>query len=312
MSIDHIFARAFERRRDLFALPDTDCFRLFNSDGDGLEGLVLDYYSGYILMQVYSVRLLDGIFQMVRSLESAAKRLPTEIRGILYKKRIKDREDNFESEAVSGEGPKGSFVVKQNGVSAAVDLVNGQNTGIFLDMREIRKQLEDYYKGRTIANLFSYTGLFSAHALLCGAVSAVNIDLSKQALARARDNYRLNGLATDSRDFVRGDALAELRRLTRKGAEFSMIFFDPPTFARNRKASFSVKRDYNRALSTIADAAPGGLAFTAINAVSVSEEDFMAMHPAHWDRLFFANEPSDFPYIDRPYLKTALWRIKNS
>jgi 23S rRNA (cytosine1962-C5)-methyltransferase len=77
------------------------------------------------------------------------------------------------SELLSGVAPPDGYLVRQNGVTVAVDLVEGQHTGIFLDMRTVRRKLLPYYGSvGTMLNLFSYTAVFSVHALLNGAKHA--------------------------------------------------------------------------------------------------------------------------------------------
>ena len=93
-------------------------------------------------------------------------------------------------------------------------------------------------------NLFSYTALFSVHAVRRGITGAVNVDLSRAVLERAKVNYGLNGLRIDERDFIYGDSLEWIRRFRKKGRTFSFVIFDPPTFSRNRQRSFSSRRDY--------------------------------------------------------------------
>ena len=157
-------------------------------------------------------------------------------------------------------------------------------------------------------NLFCYTGLFSVHALVCGVDSAINVDLSRTVLSRARDNYRLNGLECDDRDFIYGDALEWIKLFIKKKQVFDFAVFDPPTFARNRKKQFSVKRDYRASLEKLDQSVrAGGLILTSVNSYSVSEKEYRSYHPDSWQLLMFANESSDFNNRGNPYLKVGLW-----
>jgi len=213
---------------------------------------------------------------------------------------------------LEGYYPSDGITVKQNGVKACVDLVNGQNTGIFLDMREVRKKLEDFYAPgtiKTMLNFFCYTALFSVHALKHGVYNAINIDLSKNVLNRARTNYKINDLNIDDRDFIYGDAIRWAKQLSKKGKAFDFIVFDPPTFARNKQRSFSVKKDYRDSLQKIELLVNQGFILTSVNSYSVSRDEYISYHPDKWELLMFANESSDFIYRDYPYLKTGLWKI---
>ncbi len=315
MSLTPLFIGAFESRAELFGLPDEGCFRLFNASGDGLDGLTVDLYGEYLLAQMYFDETCARAQEIIRAMEPAIARLPRSPLALLVKDRRKLNDgDGFAlrrtSETVWGDAPPPQYRVRHAGTTVLVDLLHGQHTGLFLDMREIRGKLRPFYGGAgRFLNLFSYTGIFSVHALLNGALSAVNVDLSAAVLERARRNYRANGLECDDRDFVRGDSFEWLRRFGKKDRLFDMVIFDPPTFSRNRRRSFSVKRDYRAALEAIRSCAPGGMALTTINAESVTEREYRSFHPAGWEPIFYSNESSDFVYKIRPYLKAGLWRI---
>ncbi len=312
-----LFEKAAEKREALFGDSATDCFRLFNGDGDGYDGLTVDFYAGHILVQYFSDEVFASLSDVTKSILSL-RGLPLEIKSLLVKDRrvisgSADRNSLWKSSVVEGDyNIELGLVVRQNNTLARVDLVNGQNTGIFLDMREVRGRLEDFYPGSGIVsmvNLFSYTGLFSAHALLCGVSHAVNVDLSKGVLRKARDNYELNGLPVNDRDFLYGDSMEWIRMFAKKKNFFNFAVFDPPTFARNRKKNFSVRKDYSESLERLEQIVPGGYVLTSINSYSVSESEYRSCHPGKWEMLMFANESADFVNRGNPYLKTGLWKI---
>lgn len=312
--ITHQLNSAIERRDQLFKNPETDCFRIFNSSGDGIDGLTIDFYAGYILLQYFNNSAKEIINKVVPEL---LKAIPLSIKGVLCKNRLTPARDEvpdelWKSSILEGEYPSEGIIVLQNGVKARVDLVNGQNTGIFLDMREIRDKLSLFYKSESIKrmlNLFSYTALFSVHALKNGAESAVNIDLSRGVLNRAKVNYQLNDLRIDERDFIYGDALDWTKQLSRKNITFDYAVFDPPTFARNKKKNFSVKKDYSDSLQRVELLINNGFILTSINSFTVTEQEYRSYHPSNWELLMFSNESSDFVYSDNPYLKVGLWKI---
>jgi 23S rRNA (cytosine1962-C5)-methyltransferase len=312
--ITYLIQQAIDKRSLLFKDPDTDCFRIFNSYGDGIDGLTADYYSGYILIQFFNESAKNGLNTFYKEL---TRHLPLKIEAVLCKNRLAPRRNvnnGPQRDGITLEGlyPAGGIIVKQNGIKANVDLLSGQNTGIFLDMREVRKNLEDFYKTGAIKkmlNLFSYTALFSVHALKHGISNAINIDLSKSVLQRAKKNYEFNNLAVDERDFIYGDALSWVKQLVKKGKLYDYIIFDPPTFARNKQRSFSVKKDFSDALQKIELLVEHGLILTSVNSFSVSRDEYISYHPREWELVMFANESSDFVYRDYPYLKTGLWKI---
>jgi len=315
MDLAPLLSDAFKKRQALFGDPASTCFRLFNGAGDGLDGLAIDWYDGYLLVQYFKPAVGGMTDDLARGIDAAGAFLPGALSCILLKNRMK-QEDAADisatrtSSLVSVSEPPEGHTVTQNGVRAAVDLVRGQSTGIFLDMREVRDRLTPYYApDDTMLNLFSYTALFSVHAARCGITGAVNVDLSRAVLERAKTNYGLNGIRVDERDFVYGDSLEWARRFRKKGRTFSFVIFDPPTFSRNRQRSFSSRRDYAASLALLADLAPGGHALTSVNSFSISAGEYRSFHPASWRLEFFANESSDFTRAADAYLKVGLWKI---
>lgn len=313
MNTRDMIQKAIERRTHLFSDPGTTCFRLFNADGDGLGGLTIDRYGEYVLIQFFAKGLYGERTALLRDITGALNGLPVPIRGILLKNRTKGgpgaRTERWNSEVIDGEPPPKEYTVMQEGVRAIVDLVGGQNTGLFLDMREIRREMKPFYgEGKGLLNLFCHTGIFSVHALKNGAGSALNIDLSRPALEWAGRNYRANGLACRAEDFIFGDAFDWLKLLRKRGRVFSFVIFDPPTFSRHGGKTFSIKKNFREFMRVIADLSDG-FVFTSVNAETVSSGDYRAFHPPGWKPIFMKNESDDFPYRDRPYLKAGLWRI---
>jgi len=305
------FAAAADRRHHLFNDPATNAFRLFNGAGDGYPGLIIDRYAENLLVQSFDENAAGNIPLLMSQLETIIRDLPFDVRGIVYKNRDEKAASQkiYDSSLLLGEMPPEKFIVRQSGVNVEVDLVHGLNTGLFLDMREVRAALSSYYPVvKSILNLFSYTGIFSIHARLGGVVSACNVDISNTVLRRAQANYRINGLNVDMRDFIQEDSGRYLRRAVKKGESFSMVLFDPPTFARSKSGSFSVKKDYPRYLEII-ESLGCRFALTVINTHSVSEEEYFSFHPASWENEFFMHESDDFPSESERYLKVGLWSI---
>ena len=314
--INILLKAAFERRIKLFSDPETDCFRIFNSSGDQLEGLTVDWYGGYILVQYFKAGVESGITAILDQVKACAEAFPVTVKGILVKNRTampeSEGSEKWKSRIVHGSYPEEGVVVRQNGILMNADLVNGQNTGIFLDMREMRAELAGFYqreKPVSMLNLFCYTGAFSVHALKSGVQRAVNVDLSRSVLKKARDNYRINGLGVDERDFIYGDSYDRVKIFARKNIHFDFAVFDPPTFSRNKGKNFSVRQDYTAFLELLETVVPRGFVFTSINAASLAKSEYLAFHPPRWELVMFANESSDFIHRGNPYLKAGLWKI---
>ncbi len=312
MNYQDTITRAFHRRESLFGIEGTDCFRLFNMEGDGLGGLAIDRYGAYLLMQFFDPGLEDRAKDILRGLEASLPGLPFGVRGILLKDRTMAGDDASklcQSRLLAGDPPPGELAVRQCGIIAAVDLMRGQNTGLFLDMREVREFLAGAYPGDgSLLNLFSYTALFSVHALVCGMKQALNIDLSRHVLQRARRNYELNGLRIDGRDFIFGDSMDWIKRLRSRGGSFSFIVVDPPTFSRNRKRTFTVKKHMPLMLESLKSLARGGLVLSSVNSHGIGYREYLSFHPRDWTLEAYFNEPMDFVRSGEPYLKAGVWR----
>lgn len=306
-----IILRACELRRELAEDPANNAYRMMNHERDGLPGVTLDRYDDYLLAQVFHEELWQDE-SLRRDLVRAAERIDFPGRALLLKYRGQVEEADVargrESVLLDGRLENNRIVVRQNNLLCEVDLVSGQNTGLFLDMREVRLRLEEFFSG-SLLNLFSYTGMFSVHALTSGARSAVNVDLSRSVLKRAGRNYELNGLDLDDRDFVYGDALNWVDRFDKKKRIFDMVIFDPPTFSRNRNRTFSVRKDYAHALKKIGRVS-GKYVFSSVNTFSVRVEEYISWHPDSWEPIFLAHESPDFLPGDNPYLKAGLWKKK--
>ncbi len=313
MELRPILKAAFRRRHDFFSMAGDSCFRLFNSSADGIEGLTLDLYGEYLLGQSFHDEITKIESDVVwASLELCAE-MGKPLRGVLWKDRMKKRGvpgEQVKSRLVHGRLPEEDLTVMHNGMVLACDLIESQNTGIFMDMREVRNALVPYYPACTsMLNLFSYTGAFAVHALLNGVKNCINVDSANSAHNRAKQNYRHNGLIPDDRDFIAGDAETWMKIFIKKKRIFSLIVYDPPTFSRAKGSHFSVRRDFRRHCAMMNELARGGLVLTAMNTVSATKEEYFSFHPESWKRLFYMNEAPDFRFSKDPYLKVALWKI---
>lgn len=315
MNITEIVMRAFDKRRHLFDDETVNAFRLFHTRRDGIDGLTIDIYGEFLLVQFYSQDLYEIENEIIASVERCAEMIPMAVRGILYKDRVKvnvkDIAERRKSMPVTGELPPAEYPVLHNGITVQVDLLEGQNTGLFTDMRQVRERLRDHYgEGDSLLNLFCYTGVFSVHALKNGVKRAVNVDISRGVLRRAEANYLANSLLFDDRDFVYGDAMDWIRRFRKRGRTFSFAVVDPPTFSRSGKRTFSVKKQYREMLRQLHYVVPEGHVLTAVNTYTVSPDEFFSWHPTGWERLWYMNESEDYMPGDDPYLKVALWRVR--
>jgi 23S rRNA (cytosine1962-C5)-methyltransferase len=223
----------------------TTAFRVFNGEGDGIGGLIIDYYEGYYVISWYSKGIYAFKEEIVSALQKAAH-----VKGIYQKKRFDEQgkyieEDDF----VCGEQPQFPLIVKENGVNFAVYLNEGAMVGVFLDQREIRKLIRDKYaSGKTVLNTFSYTGAFSVFAALGGAVKTTSVDLASRSLGKTTEQFRINDIEPSEHAIVVEDVFKYFKYAVRKELKFDMVILDPPSFARSKKFTFSASKDYKSLL----------------------------------------------------------------
>lgn len=310
-----IFKKAFLQRESLFHNPCTTAFRLFNGAANGIDGVTIDIYGEYLLLQIYNQALHKNVSALFSPLVKAAESLPVAVKGIICKDRtvyktLEKIPETKRSSLIEGQLPPSLHIVLQNGIKIEVDLCGGQHTGLFLDVRTVRERLLPYYsRCTTMLNLFCYTGVFSVHALTNGVSYALNIDLAQSALKRAQKNYMHNGHTVEPKDFIHGDAMKWIKAFEKTGREFSFIVFDPPTFARKKKGTFSIKKDFKSSVSLLGNLAPNGIVLTVINSPDISEKRYISLHPSTWKCEFIEHESDDFSYNDTPYLKAGLWKV---
>lgn len=315
---DALFIKAREYRNTYFNDASTTAFRLFNGEGDGLGGFVADYYEGYAVLTWYN----EGIYTYRQEvLESFQQAYPM-IKGIYEKKRFISSAENTQS-FISGERAPEPLLVSENGVKYAVYLDDGNMTGIFLDQRHVRRTLmEEYAPGKTVLNLFSYTGAFSVAATMGGAAKTISVDVANRSLDSTKENFEINGLDASNHEIRVMDVFSYIQYALRHQLTFDVIVSDPPTFARTKKRTFSVEKDYQELIKQYIDLTPEeGVLILSANTWALSKEDFRQMIEAAFfekNQAFTFEEefgiPEDFPvlrqYPEGDYLKVFIVRKK--
>ncbi|MGU3396716.1 class I SAM-dependent rRNA methyltransferase [Priestia aryabhattai] len=264
--------RAIASRHDFYASEDTTAFRVFNSEGDGIGGLIIDYYDGYYVTSWYS----EGIYQFKEYVIEALKSAPN-FKGLYQKKRFNVKgqyieEDDFVT------GNKGEFplIVRENGIRFAVYLNDGAMVGVFLDQRDVRKTIRDKYaKGKTVLNMFSYTGAFSVAAALGGATKTTSVDLANRSLAKTIEQFSVNGIDHEAQDIIVEDVFKYFKYAVKKNMTFDLVVLDPPSFAKSKKHTFSAAKDYKDLLKeAIALTKPNGVIVASTNASNFDMKRF--------------------------------------
>lgn len=254
----------------------TNCYRLVHGEGDGLPGLIIDWYDGVAVMQAHSA----GMFRAKNLICEALRSVYGETLKAVYDKSSGTAPFKAGLDLVDGylyKAPDfldGPAVVLENGHKFKVDWSEGQKTGFFLDQRENRALVERYSKGRNVLNLFCYTGGFSVYALSGGAKRVDSVDSSSKAIALAGENLALNGFSAETHSEYCADVKDFLGTL--EGGRYNLIIVDPPAFAKHRGALGQALRAYQRLNAAAIDAvAPGGLVFTFSCSQVVDRQTFL-------------------------------------
>jgi 23S rRNA (cytosine1962-C5)-methyltransferase len=266
---------ALKLRSDLGYDDPEGAARLVFSEGDGLSGLIVDRYANYLAIQVTALAMavrLPQIIPMLVELTHPQAVLTRSERDIV-------RAEGFDLPAGPAWGcaPEGPVLVRDHGLLYAVDLVQGQKTGLYLDQRENRQAAARYLRGRRVLDMFCYTGGFGlAAAALGGAQEVLGVDSSQKAIAHAQDNAARNGLHNVR--FEAGEAFETLGALVSAGERFGGVVLDPPKFARSRGAVDEALRAYHRLNRLgIELLEPGGILVTCSCSGHVAREDFLLM-----------------------------------
>ena len=292
------FEKAKRKRTDLQSDPETTTYRLFNAEGDGIPGVTIDHYDGFAVVSWYS----EGIFRYQTAIIAAFQAVFPETKGI-YEKFRYQRKDSLISRFVTGEAAPTPLIVKENGINYATYLDDGLMTGIFLDQRDVRGALtERYAAGKRVLNTFSYTGAFSVAAAMGGAIETTSVDVANRSLERTKEQFAVNNLDGDAQKIYVMDVFDFIRYAIRKELQYDVTIIDPPSFARTKKRTFSVTKDYTQLLEELIQiTAPDGTLIVSSNAANYKEKNFkqdidQAFKNSHCDYRILEtfHLPSDF------------------
>ena len=265
-----LFRQAKEKRSAYYQDDLTTAFRLFNQEGDGFGGLTVDLYGDYAVFSWYN----SYVYQIRQIISEAFRQVFPEVLGAYEKIRFKGLD--YESAHVYGQEAPDFFTVLENGVLYQVFMNDGLMTGIFLDQHEVRGSLVDgLAMGKSLLNMFSYTAAFSVAAAMGGASQTTSVDLAKRSRELSQAHFQANGISTDDHRFIVMDVFEYFKYAKRKDLTYDVIVLDPPSFARNKKQTFSVAKDYHKLISQSLEILnSGGIIIASTNAANVSRQKF--------------------------------------
>lgn len=278
--------------------PNNNTYRLVHGEGDNLPGLVIDIYGKTAVMQAHS----PGMHYSRNDLASAlAEVMDGVIENIYYKS-----ETTLPYKAGLGQengfifGGSNENVAIENGLKFHVDWLKGQKTGFFVDQRENRALLEKYSKGRSVLNMFCYTGGFSFYAMRGGAKLVHSVDSSAKAVELTEKNVELNFPGDERHKAYAEDAFKYLDNM---GDNYDLIILDPPAFAKHKDALRNALQGYRRLnAKAFSKIKPGGILFTFSCSQVVTKESFRnavftaaAMSGRNVRILHQLTQPADHP-----------------
>jgi 23S rRNA (cytosine1962-C5)-methyltransferase len=269
--------QAFKLRSPLNR-QETTAYRLVNGESDGFPGMVVDRYNDTLVVKVYTSAWFPYLKMLVGFLEemTGARRVLLQLSRHVQRVSENGYQDN---QMLLGPDLEGPVRFRENGLSFEADLLRGQKTGFFLDQRDNRLKVREWAEGRSVLNVFSYTGAFTVYALAGGARSVLEIDINAQAQAAALKNWELNfGSDKNQKDRLRqikGDAFEQLASLIRQGEQFDLVILDPPAFASSKQNKQNALQAYLRLAKAGAQCTrEGGLLLAASCSAQVRADEF--------------------------------------
>lgn len=250
--------------------PTNNTYRLVHGEGDYLPGLVIDCYGSTAVMQAHSVGMHVCRNEICQALVQV---MGDRIANVYYKsettlpyKADLHQENGF---LVGGDA---SNVAIENGLKFHIDWLRGQKTGFFVDQRENRSLLEQYAKGKSVLNMFCYTGGFSVYAMRGDAKQVHSVDSSAKAIELTNDNVALNFPGDARHEAFCEDAF---KYLDEHDQQYDLIVLDPPAFAKHRAALRNALKGYTRLnVKGLQRIKKGGVLFTFSCSQVVTKDNF--------------------------------------
>ena len=302
----------------LVAGERNNTFRLVHGEGDSLPGLIVDVYDDTAVMQAHSV----GMHEIRQTLAECIVNNVPQVKNVYYKSETTlpfnapiTPEDGY----LIGEETTDLSAI-ENGLKFHVDWLRGQKTGFFIDQRENRSLLERYSSGKSVLNMFCYTGGFSVYALRGGAKLVHSVDSSAKAIDLTDKNVEANFPNDPRHKSFDEDAFKFLNNLEHNEQKYDLIILDPPAFAKHREAIRNALKGYKRLnAKAFEQIKPGGILFTFSCSQVITKDQFrLAVFSAAAESkrnvriLHQLSQPADHPiniyHPEGEYLKgLVLW-----
>jgi 23S rRNA (cytosine1962-C5)-methyltransferase len=264
--------RAIETRRRLGLIGDESAYRLINAEGDGLSGFQVDVYARHVVVYALS-EALD------RHVPLLARVIAADLDSISIVSKVRPGGEvatgKLPYRLEHGDEPAKAINVVEDGVRYEVHLTAGLNTGLFIDMRDVRRALRPWLRGQSVLNTFCYSGSFSVLAALEEAQQVTSIDFSTGVLDWSKKNFELNELQATHRRyaFIRDDVFEYLKVARRHEKTFDVVILDPPATTTVPGRRWFLNSDYGRLIGhALRVVAPGGLLVVAASCATSRPE----------------------------------------
>lgn len=273
------FAKALARREGLEA-EGTTGYRVLNGENDGFPGMVLDKYNDTAVLKLYTASWLVHLDKILPLIKEDARLERCVLLLSRHVQRTLPKEFNFTNgQLLFGTELKGAVRFTENQLWFEADVLHGQKTGFYLDQRENRKRIREMAQGKSVLNVFSYTGGFTVYAFNGKCRSVVEIDSNRLALDAARKNLELNFPEAEfsSLDYQQmfGDAFKLLAELEKDHKQFDIVILDPPAFAKSKAHKKNALIAYTRLVKAGARRTrEGGILFAASCSAPVDAREF--------------------------------------
>jgi 23S rRNA (cytosine1962-C5)-methyltransferase len=271
--------------REPLKKQDTDGYRLVHGENDGLPGLVIDRYAETLVIKLYTAAWVAHLKDVCAALEQ----IQSFERLILRLSRSLNKQTKYlhgltDGMTLAGQTPERLLLFKENGLTFECDPIHGQKTGFFLDQRENRARVKALSKGKSVLNVFSYTGGFSLYAADGGAKEVVSVDFSTPATEATLRNIAHNqdhpNVKAARFETIAKDAFEVLAQMKEENRKFDIVILDPPMFAQNQAQVETALAAYRRLTRLGLDVLkPGGILMQASCSSRVDAGDFFdAVH----------------------------------
>ncbi|MFH1437035.1 MAG: class I SAM-dependent rRNA methyltransferase [Pseudomonadota bacterium] len=265
---------AMEMRKNVSGLPsgETTGYRLVNSEGDNLGGLVVDVYGDAHVVQFLTVGMKkreNEIFEILQT--SGRSKAIYEVGRSKYQK-----EEGITCATRLARGQKiDNFVFQENGLEFEADISEGQKTGFYFDQRDNRRTIAGFCGGKHVLDLFCYVGPFSVYAIKQGARKCTCVDSSMKALLAAEKNMKRNGISSGI-DVINKNVQTFLTDAIIKEEKYDVVIVDPPNFAHSVRDRDSAKRAYKKLNSYAMKVTKnGGILATSCCSGQIPAEEFL-------------------------------------